>query len=138
MNPIMKMMSKVHATLLQLSQGRMGNQMGGLPVLLLHHTGAKSGKHYKTPLAFREEGDAFIVTAGAAGQPNHPGWYYNLRNHPTTKVEIAGRTIPVVAEIAAEGTRDRIWADLAGKYPQYEKFQRMTTRVIPVILLHRR
>ncbi|MCB0189335.1 MAG: nitroreductase family deazaflavin-dependent oxidoreductase [Caldilineaceae bacterium] len=134
----MKVMANVHARLLQLSGGRIGNKMGGMDVLLLHHIGAKSGKEYRTPLAFVKEGDAFVVVAGAAGQPNHPGWYYNLRHHPETTVEIAGKTIPVVAEIAPQETRDRIWAEVAAHYPQYEKFQSMTTRVIPVILLHRR
>lgn len=46
MNPIMKAMAKVHTAVIQLSGGRLGNKMGGNEILLLHHTGAKSGKQY--------------------------------------------------------------------------------------------
>lgn len=137
MNPIMKAMAKIHSILLQRSGGRIGNRMGGTDILLLHHIGAKSGKRYATPLAFVQEGDGYAVVAGAAGQPRNPGWYYNLQEQPETIVEIKGKSIPIIAEVAPQATRERIWAEVAARYPQYNKFQSMTTRVIPVVLLHR-
>lgn len=137
MNPIMKVISKVHTVLLQISGGRIGNTVGGTDILLLNHVGAKSGKRYATPLAFVKEGNGYAVVAGAAGADKHPGWYYNLQANPETTIAIRGETIPVTAEIAPQATRERIWADVAARYPQYNKFQSMTTRVIPVMLLHR-
>jgi deazaflavin-dependent oxidoreductase (nitroreductase family) len=136
MNPMMKVMAKVHTTILRISGGRIGNKMGGNDVLLLHHVGAKSGKYYATPLAYIAESGGYAVVAAAAGQPNHPGWFYNLQKTPETTIEIKGTPIPVIAEIAPKATRDRIWTALAAEFPQYNKFQQMTSRTIPIILLH--
>lgn len=52
MNPILKVIAKIHATIYHRSKGRFGNQMGGTHILLLHHVGAKSGKKYTTPLGY--------------------------------------------------------------------------------------
>lgn len=136
MNPIMKAMAKVHTTVLRMSGGRIGNQMGGNTILLLHHVGAKSGKRYATPLAYVEDGDAYAVIASGAGQPTHPGWYHNLQQNPNTTIEIQGKAIQVTAEVAPEEQRARIWAAVVAEFPQFAEYQQKTSRVIPLVLLH--
>ena len=136
MNPVIKVISKVHRFVLQLSGGRIGNQMGGQSILLLHHVGAKSNKHYRTPLGFVEKDGAYLLVAAAAGHPNHPGWYYNLKKNPSTTIEIMGKPIQVIAEVASTEVRDKLWIELSAKYTQFDAFQKKAGRVIPIVLLH--
>lgn len=136
MNPAMKIMAKVHTAVLRASRGRIGNYMGGNTILLLHHMGAKSGKKYATPVAYVEDGSTYAIIAAAAGQPNNPGWYYNLKKNPQTTIEIRGKPINVTAEVASKERRDQIWADVSAEFPQFNTYQAMTSRVIPIILLH--
>jgi deazaflavin-dependent oxidoreductase (nitroreductase family) len=136
MNPIIKVVSKVHRFVLQVSGGRIGSQMGGQSILLLHHVGAKSNKPYSTPLGFVEKDGAYLLVAAAAGQPNHLGWYYNLKKNPSTTVEIKGKVIKIVAEVAATEVRDQLWAELSAKFSQFDTFQKQAGRVIPIVLLH--
>lgn len=135
MHPVMKVMAKVHSALYQLSGGRMGRSMGGQDILLLHHVGAKSGKAYKSPLGYVRDGDAYAVIAAAAGQPNHPGWYHNLKKNPDTIINVEGQEIRVIAEIAPNEKRDELWAKLSADLPQFDEFQAKTSRLIPAVLL---
>ncbi len=140
MNPVLKTIAKVHKVVYQLSNGRLGSKMGGQDILLLHHIGAKSGKSYTTPIAYIEEEDegskVYMVVAAAAGQPKHPGWYYNLHKNPNTIIEIKGQEIKVRAELAVNQKRDKLWEALSEEFPQFNTFQEKTSRVIPIFLLH--
>lgn len=136
MNPVIRAMAKVHTAVYQISGGRIGNNMGGNTILLLHHVGAKSGKKYATPLAYVEDDGAYAIIAAAAGQPRHPGWYHNLKKNPNTTIEIRGKPINVMAEVAAKEKRDKLWAEVSAEFPQFADHQEKTSRVIPIILLH--
>lgn len=140
MNPILKTITKIHRVVYQWSQGRLGSKMGGQEVLLLHHVGAKSGRAYLTPLTYVEDSEAgraaYVIVAAAAGQPEHPGWYYNLCKNPDTIIEIKGQKIKVKAELAAKEKRDKLWAALSAEFPQFNTYQRKISRVIPIFLLY--
>ncbi|MEM8529965.1 MAG: nitroreductase family deazaflavin-dependent oxidoreductase [Chloroflexota bacterium] len=140
MNPILRVIAKIHTTIYHRSKGRFGNQMGGTQILLLHHVGAKSGKKYTTPLGYinnnQEAGGAYIIVAAAAGQPKNPGWYYNLKKNPNTTIEIMGEQINVTAEVVSGEKRNKIWNQMSADFPQFIEFQKKTSRVIPIVLLH--
>lgn len=108
MNTVIKTLAMVHTLVLRLSGGRVGNHMGGQTVLLLHHVGAKSGKRYATPLGYIKDGDAYVVVAAAAGHPNHPGWYYNVKAKPRNTIDIKGQSEEILAEVASQAKRDRL------------------------------
>ena len=55
MSPVMKAIANIHKAVLKISGGRLGAQMGGNKILLLHHLGAKSNKQYETPLAYVDD-----------------------------------------------------------------------------------
>lgn len=136
MNLVMKAIARVHRTIYQLSGGRLGTEMGGQDILLLHHVGAKSGKRYTSPLGYVLDGDAYVLVAAAAGQPNHPGWYHNLKQNPDATINVRGKQIQVLAEIALKEKRDKLWAEMSADLPQLNEFQAKTTREIPIVLLH--
>jgi deazaflavin-dependent oxidoreductase (nitroreductase family) len=116
--------------------GKASGEFEGVPLLLMHHIGAKSGRERITPLVPLLEAGRIYIFAGKAGADDHPAWYLNLLANPKTKVELGTATFPVVARVVAGAERDRIYARLATTLPQFD-YQHRTTRVIPVIELQR-
>ena len=71
--------------------GRVGGMFESMPLLLLHHTGAKSGKLRINPLAYQRDADRYVIFASKAGAPTNPDWYHNLVAHPDTTAEVGTR-----------------------------------------------
>ncbi len=67
-------------------------RFGGLPVVILHTIGARSGALIEVPLVLIEEGGEHLVFGSAAGSTRHPGWFYNLLAQPLIDVEYASGT----------------------------------------------
>ena len=70
-------------------------QFAGRNMLLLHHTGAKTGTERVNPLVYQPVGESFAVFASKAGAPTNPDWYHNLRANPDTTVELGDETVAV-------------------------------------------
>ncbi len=117
------------------NSGRVGGMFESMPLLLLHHVGAKSGAERVTPLAYLEDGGRYAVFASKAGAPDHPAWFHNLMAHPDTRIEVGGETIDVVASEAQGEERDRIYGEQAARVPQFGEYEQKTSRKIPVVLL---
>ena len=98
-------------------------------MLLLHHKGAKTGTERVNPLAYRPVGDSWAVFASKGGAPTNPDWYYNLRAHPETTVEVGTETIPVVARVADDAERAPIWEAQKRDNPGFADYE--TTDVAP-------
>jgi deazaflavin-dependent oxidoreductase (nitroreductase family) len=110
--------------------------MGGTRVLLLTTTGRKSGKTFTTPLGCFEQTDGYIIVASNAGQPTHPGWYFNLQNNPHVTVQVLDKVIPVTAEVLSGEARTQAWQQVITSAPNYAGYEKSTTREIPLVLLH--
>ena len=67
------------------NEGRVGGMFEGMPLLLLHHTGAKSGKSRINPLAYQSDGGRYVIFASKAGAPTNPDWYHNLKAQPNVQ-----------------------------------------------------
>ncbi|MGO9792357.1 MAG: nitroreductase/quinone reductase family protein [Solirubrobacteraceae bacterium] len=117
------------------NQGRVGGTWEETPLLLLHHTGAKSGVSRVNPLAYLPYDPGYLIWAANGGAPNNPDWYHNLIAQPNTRIEIGTETIGVVAEEATGAEHERLFARATGHYPQLAEAARKTRRVIPMILL---
>jgi len=113
----------------------LGRRAFGLPVLVLGHTGARSGKRRQTPLYYCEDGPNLAVIASKVGAPENPSWYANLMANPTVNVQVGRQRRPARARIADEAERARIWQRMASIYPGYDAYQRQTQRRIPVVIL---
>jgi deazaflavin-dependent oxidoreductase (nitroreductase family) len=119
------------------SDGQVGGQFAGAPILLLTHKGAKTGQKRTTPMMYLRDGDHMAVFASKAGAPTNPDWYHNLvANHRAT-VEVGTETFEVEAEVATSEERDRLYAAQAELYPGFKEYEEKTSRVIPVVLLKR-
>lgn len=119
------------------NEGRVGGQFEGAPLVLVHHTGAKTGTERVTPMMYRAEGDAWAVFASKAGAPTHPAWCHNLMANPDTRIEV-GTDTHVTARLADGEERDRIWEAQKAEYPGFADYERATDRVIPVLVLEPR
>lgn len=107
----------------------------GMPLLLLHHTGAKSGKSRISPLVYQRDDGRYVVFASKAGAPTNPDWYHNLKAEPNVAIEVGTDMIDVMAVEADAEERERLYRTQAQRAPQFAQYAEQTERVIPVILL---
>jgi deazaflavin-dependent oxidoreductase (nitroreductase family) len=126
---------RVDPPLLKLSKGHLSS-LPGAPVLLLRHTGAKSGETRETPLVYARDGEHIVLIASMGGAPRHPAWYHNLVAHPECEVVAAGRSGRYRARQASGEERARLWEKALDVYIGYQTYQeRAGRRVIPVMVL---
>lgn len=119
------------------NRGKVGGNFEGVPLLLLHTVGAKTGLARTNPLAYFTDSDDLVIVASYAGAPNNPPWFYNLMAHPEVEVEVGEEKIRVRAEIIGEPERTEMYERLAAAAPSFGEYQRNTTRRIPLIRLKR-
>lgn len=129
----------VHQWLYEVSDGRIGTNLGGRPMLLLRTVGRKTREPRTAALLWVPDGDAWAVIASKGGAPQHPGWYHNLIATPDVEIQVGRERIPVRARVAEGEQRARIWARADEvNQGQYTVYQSRTKRPIPVIVLERR
>src|SRR5207249_10496709 len=119
------------------SGGKQGTTLRdtGLPVIIVTHTGNKTGAVRKTPLMRVKDGDTYVLVGSVGGAPKNPVWVHNLRANP--KVELRDETVvrPMqVREVKDKAERDRLWKLAVAAFPPYAEYQAKTTRQIPVFL----
>jgi len=117
------------------NHGHVGGMFETMPLLLVHHVGAKSGANRVSPVAYYEDGGRYAIFASKAGAPENPGWYHNLLANPETTIEVGDEKIDVIATEATGEERDRIYNAQAARSPQFGEYEQKTTRKIPVLLL---
>jgi len=111
----------------------------GRELILLHHTGARTGTVRVTPvMALRPTAGEWLIAASKAGADENPAWFHNLVAHPETTIEDpdAG-TQRVEAELLVGDDRDRVWRLFEAASEGFAAYQRKTARVIPVFILRR-
>jgi len=120
------------------SEGRVGGMFEGVPMLLVTHTGRKSGRRLTTPLVYTRDGDDLVVAASKAGADTHPAWYLNMAADPNVHIELGGEAYDCVARVLADGEeRDRRYRAHADQQPQFNEYEAQTSRVIPIVVLSR-
>jgi len=117
--------------------GKVGGAFTGAPMIILTHTGAKSGKTYTTPLVYSKDGDRYVIIASKAGAPTNPAWYHNLLVHPEVTIEIGTDKFKAKAVEAKGAERDRLFEAQARLMPQFNEYKTKTKRKIPVLALER-
>ena len=131
--------TKIHVALYRRSRGRIGGHLPGWPqarILLLDHTGARTGAKRTSPLMYHEDGDSVAVMASKGGQPAHPAWFHNLRANSDTTIQMGPVVRQVRARVASDEERDRLWPEFVAFYPGYDFLQRIAKgRRIPIVIL---
>lgn len=107
----------------------------GLPVIIVTHTGNKTGAIRKTPLMRVKDGASYVLVGSQGGAPNNPEWVYNLRANPDVEIRDLTVVQPMRArEVTNDAERARLWDLAVAAYPPYADYQKRTSRKIPVFI----
>jgi deazaflavin-dependent oxidoreductase (nitroreductase family) len=117
------------------NHGKVGGYFKGAPLLILHNTGARSGKARLNPMMYFKDGDRYLVFASKGGADTNPDWYYNIKANPDVQIEVGDETVHAHAEEISGPERDRLYGLQASIYPTFREYQLKTKRIIPVIAL---
>ena len=117
------------------NEGEVGGAFAGAPVLLLHTTGAKTGRERVNPMMYLDLDGHRYVFASKAGADTNPDWYWNLVAHTDVTVEVGTETYEVSARPVNGDDRDRVYSEQARRYPGFAEYEQKTSRVIPVVEL---
>jgi F420H(2)-dependent quinone reductase len=142
MNPLVEKafvgLLRAHDMIYQKTNGWIGHRTLGVPSLLLHTVGAKTGQPRTTSLSYARDGDNYLVVASKGGDPKAPGWYHNLKANPDVEINVGPKRFPVKARAVLPGDPDydRVWQIVnKNNGNRYIEYQKKTTRPIPVVVL---
>ena len=131
---LLKFVTRLNVFVYTLSGGRLMNKLGGMPIVLIEMTGARSGKQRKIPLMYVPHEAGFVLVASQGGAPRHPVWYHNLKAHPDVKVTFEGKTKAMRARQLSVEEKAAVWPTCCEYYPPYQDYQDYTDRDIPVFI----
>ena len=110
--------------------------LGGMPIIFLTATGAKSGQPRTVPLIATPDGRRIILIASNWSREGNPAWYHNVMAHSEVMVAYRGAQAAYKAREASGSERDACWEKAATLYPGYAVYRQKTaSREIPVIIL---
>jgi len=132
---VFKAANGLHVVLYRLSGGKLANNVANLPILLITTYGRKSGKPHTNPVVFLKEGQDYLVSGSAGGMDWQPGWYLNLKNTPQAIIRVGDKTFNVKATVTIGEERNRLYEKFKAASSNFVKYEKATTRVIPVIRL---
>ncbi|NDU72825.1 nitroreductase family deazaflavin-dependent oxidoreductase [Actinomadura sp. DSM 109109] len=128
---------KEHVDRYRATDGEEGHDWQGTVTLLLTTTGRRTGKEHTTPLIYQKEGDAYLVVASKGGADEPPTWYLNLQENPEVKVQVKGDKFTARARTATAEEKPPLWRKMVAAWPDYDEYQKKTSRDIPVVVLER-
>jgi deazaflavin-dependent oxidoreductase (nitroreductase family) len=117
--------------------GKVGGPFEGATLLLLHTTGAKSGKKRINPVMTFDFDGKLLIVGSYAGADVDPAWLHNLRAHPDAHIEIGTDAYDVRARELPADERDAVYPRIVEQAPGFGGYQSKTDRIIPVIELQR-
>ena len=107
----------------------------GLPVIIVTHTGNRTGATRKTPLMRVVDGDGYVLVGSQGGRPTDPVWVHNLRANPAVEIRDLTVVTPMrTEEVTDDAERSRLWELAVAAFPPYAEYQEKTTRKIPVFV----
>lgn len=108
------------------------------PTLVLEHVGRRSGRRFRTPLAYvraPELGDAYVLAATNFGQAHHPAWSYNLKAATQANLVVEGERVRTSVALATPEEKALVWPRLVAIWPGFADYDARSGREIRVFLL---
>jgi deazaflavin-dependent oxidoreductase (nitroreductase family) len=119
------------------NNGKVGGHFANTTLLLLHTTGARTGKERVKPLVTFKDGDRLVIVASKGGAPSNPDWYYNILANPIVGVEYGVEQFQARATVVDEPERTRLYERMEHELASFREYKKKAGRVIPVITLSR-
>lgn len=114
------------------ANGGVVGRFGGLPLVIVHTFGAKTGAIREFPLIPVFEDDRMLLFGTAQGAPVDPAWCFNLRANPSVRIELGTEQfVADVNELPAAEAADVI-GRRAATTPQLADYVARAGRPIPV------
>ena len=129
---------RIHDAVYQKTNGWIGHRTLGVPSLLLHTVGAKTGAARTASLSYARDGDDYLIVASKGGDPTAPGWYHNLKANPSVEINVGPKRFGVTAKPVLPDDPDyaRLWQIVnKNNSNRYVAYQKKTSRPIPVVVL---
>ena len=119
----------------------LGSRALGVPVAVLHTTGAKTGKA-RTSIVTWAAGlpgasGQILVGGGAGGRCQVPDWVANLRAHAELRVTIDTRTYRAIAREPSGTERERARHQLLAVWPRAAAYEHRSGRPLPIFIIDR-
>jgi deazaflavin-dependent oxidoreductase (nitroreductase family) len=125
----------IHQRIYELSGGRVGHRFGRTSMLLLRTTGRKTRLPRTSALLYHRDGDRYVVIGSKGGSDAPPGWLLNLEARPDVEVQVGTNRFSSEARVATTAERASLWPQITALYPQFERYQSQTRRLIPLVIL---
>ncbi|GAA1331844.1 nitroreductase/quinone reductase family protein [Pseudonocardia xinjiangensis] len=108
---------------------------GGVPIILVSHTGAATGRQRTNPLMYQAVSHAFAIFGTFGGSARPPAWYHNIVKNPDVTIEFRADVTRATARVAHGSERERIWSEQVRLMPAFADFEQAAGRQIPVVVL---
>jgi deazaflavin-dependent oxidoreductase (nitroreductase family) len=125
----------LHQFVYEHSGGRIGKRLGRTEMLMLRTTGRKTGRQRTVALLYHRDANAYVVVGSKGGSDIGPAWLLNLEATPRVEVQIGTKRFAANARLASDSERRRLWPEMTRKWPQYDRYQARTRRLIPLVIL---
>ena len=132
---VMRHVGPLHIAVLRAFRGRGAWRFRGGDVVLLTHTGRRSGRQFTVPLLYLRDGEDVLVAASNGGVDAEPQWWLNLQENPYAEIEIRGERRAVVAEPVSDADHAAAWKRFRGIGAMYDKYQAGVARRITLVRL---
>jgi deazaflavin-dependent oxidoreductase (nitroreductase family) len=111
----------------------------GLPMIILHTIGRKSGKTLLVPLVLTVKNDGEMLLFGSfAGAKEDPAWAHNLRANPAIDVEVGTEQFATqIEELPAEEAKEACKRTASNNKTFAGYVESAAPRDIPVFRIHR-
>jgi F420H(2)-dependent quinone reductase len=129
---------RLHQSLYERTDGRVGHHMIGVPTLLLRTTGRRTATQRTNALVYARDGNEYVLVASNGGDDRPPGWLFNVRAKPEVEIQVARTKIAGTARVLESGDQDyeRLWRLVNdNNHDRYDGYQSKTRRPIPLIVV---
>ncbi|MFF0543039.1 nitroreductase family deazaflavin-dependent oxidoreductase [Nocardia thailandica] len=121
------------------NKGRVGGPFEGRDnMVIIHTTGARSGRTITNPLVYLPDGDRIVLIASNGGADKHPAWYHNLVADPAITIELGEETYEGRAELVHGQERVELYDRMVALIPGFAEYRDKTSREIPVFAVYRK
>ena len=128
-------MPPLERVMARLTGGRVQLSGLGVPTLVLHTVGARTGVERDTVLMYCPDGAEMLIVGSNFARDAHPAWTANLLAHPDVAVSVRGRRIDVRATPLDDVERELAWPKLERNWPGYRRYEVAAGRTLRVFRL---
>ena len=134
--PYLPWIVKADQALQKISGGRVDLlDVAGLPSVTMVIAGRKSGLARTTTVLAAPVGAGWLVAGSHFGGPTTPAWVFNLRAAGELSIDGPDGLIPARSSELDGVERAAAWQELLAVWPNFENYERRTSRQIAIFRL---